>query len=54
MPLPNGRDDETELALDVHQDNARAQRAYARLGFTATGRVSDGPNGTELEMVRAL
>jgi GNAT superfamily N-acetyltransferase len=43
-----------ELALDVHQDNARAARAYARCGFVATGRVSDGPNGTELEMVRGL
>lgn len=46
--------DDTELVLDVHQDNARARRAYARLGFTPTGRVSDGPNGTELELVRAL
>ncbi|SFS17180.1 Ribosomal protein S18 acetylase RimI [Microbacterium sp. cf046] len=44
----------TELALDVHEANARAQRAYTRLGFVATGRTSDGPNGVELEMVRAL
>jgi len=43
-----------EIALDVHEDNARARRAYARLGFSATGVTSDGPNGHELEMVRAL
>lgn len=43
-----------ELALDVHQDNARAQRAYTRLGFLATGSTSLGPNGVELEMLRAL
>ena len=43
---------QSEIALDVHEDNARAQRAYARLGFTATGVTSDGPNGAELEMVR--
>ena len=45
---------QSEIALDVHEDNARAQRAYARLGFTATGVTSDGPNGAELEMVRVL
>ncbi|MET0780270.1 MAG: GNAT family N-acetyltransferase [Microbacterium sp.] len=45
---------DSELVLDVHGDNARAQRAYTRLGFTATGRTSDGPNGTEREMVRGL
>jgi GNAT superfamily N-acetyltransferase len=45
---------ERELALDVHEDNSRAQRAYARLGFTATGVTSAGPNGIELEMVRPL
>jgi ribosomal protein S18 acetylase RimI-like enzyme len=45
---------EREIALDVHEDNARAQRAYARLGFTATGVTSDAPRGTELELVRAL
>ena len=43
-----------EIALDVHEDNARARRAYARLGFTATGVTSDGPHGAELEMVRVL
>ena len=41
-----------ELALDVHQRNARAQAAYRRLGFVATGRTVRSPNGTELEMVR--
>jgi GNAT superfamily N-acetyltransferase len=45
---------EEELQLDVHEDNARARRAYARLGFVPTGRTSEGPNGVELEMVRAL
>ena len=45
---------QSEIALDVHEDNARAQRAYVRLGFTTTGVTSDGPNGAELEMVRAL
>jgi GNAT superfamily N-acetyltransferase len=45
---------QTDLVLDVHQDNVPAQRAYARLGFMATGRTSAGPNGTELEMVRGL
>lgn len=43
-----------ELALEVHEDNVRAQRAYARLGFELTGRTSHGPNGTEREMVRTL
>lgn len=49
-------DDEgmTELALEVHVDNLRAQRAYARLGFTATGRIVAGPNGKEQEMIRTL
>lgn len=43
-----------ELQLDVHADNARAQRAYTRLGFAPTGHTSVGPNGVELEMIRAL
>ena len=45
---------QSEIALDVHEDNARALRAYARLGFSTTGVTSDGPNGHELEMVRVL
>ncbi|MGA7147778.1 MAG: GNAT family N-acetyltransferase [Microbacterium sp.] len=44
----------TELVLDVHQDNARAQSAYARLGFAPTGGTIDGQNGRELEMARRL
>lgn len=43
-----------ELALDVHEDNLRAQAAYRKLGFVLTGESSQGPNGRELEMVRAL
>lgn len=43
-----------ELVLDVHQDNARAQAAYVRLGFAPTGGTIDGPNGRELEMARGL
>jgi len=46
--------DQTELALDVHADNPRAQAAYARAGFVATGATIDGPNGIENEMVRPL
>ncbi|WP_404433994.1 GNAT family N-acetyltransferase [Microbacterium lacus] len=43
-----------ELALEVHEDNLRAQAAYRKLGFVLTGEASDGANGRELEMVRAL
>jgi len=43
-----------ELALDVHEDNARAHAAYVRAGFVATGATSEGPHGVEREMVRAL
>jgi GNAT superfamily N-acetyltransferase len=41
-----------ELALDVHEDNARARAAYRRLGFVETGGWLDGPHGVEREMVR--
>lgn len=44
----------TELALDVHEDNIRAERAYLRAGFVPTGSTSQGPNGVEREMVRPL
>ena len=44
----------SELALEVHEDNLRAQAAYRKLGFVFTGEASDGANGRELEMVRAL
>jgi GNAT superfamily N-acetyltransferase len=30
------------LVLDVHVDNARARRAYLRLGFTPTGETTPG------------
>lgn len=42
------------LFLDVHEDNARARSAYARLGFAATGATILGQNGRELEMSRNL
>ncbi|QPE05821.1 GNAT family N-acetyltransferase [Microbacterium schleiferi] len=42
------------LTLDVHQNNARAQRAYARLGFAPTGVTFVSTIGPELEMRRAI
>lgn len=42
------------LYLDVHEDNARAQAAYRRLGFTPTGGTIVGQNGRELEMSKAV
>lgn len=42
------------LFLDVHEENARARAAYARLGFVATGRTIVGQNGRELEMSREI
>lgn len=42
------------LFLDVHEDNARARAAYARLGFTPTGGTIVGQNGRELEMSRRI
>lgn len=42
------------LVLDVHEDNARARSAYARLGFTATGGEIVGRNGREVEMAMPL
>ncbi|MDY0910776.1 GNAT family N-acetyltransferase [Microbacterium sp. CFBP9034] len=44
----------TELVLDVHEDNARARAAYARMGFQPTGGTIDGQNGRELEMEKRL
>lgn len=44
----------TELSLDVHVRNMRAQHAYRRLGFTPTGRTTDGPIGLELELAKRL
>ena len=43
-----------ELVLEVHEDNARAQAAYARLGFAATGERRPyplDPSRDELVMV---
>jgi GNAT superfamily N-acetyltransferase len=45
------------LRLEVHERNARAQRAYARLGFVATGERAPyplPPYGEELLMERPL
>lgn len=42
-----------ELTLDVHADNARAQSAYRKLGFVATGETFTSVIGPELVMVRA-
>ncbi|WP_231505176.1 GNAT family N-acetyltransferase [Cellulomonas sp. URHE0023] len=43
-----------ELTLDVHRDNARAQGAYRRAGFTPSGVAFTSAIGPEIEMVRAL
>ncbi|WP_223624792.1 GNAT family N-acetyltransferase [Microbacterium sp. EST19A] len=42
------------LALDVHVDNLRAQRAYRRAGYVETGLRFTGSIGPELEMSRSL
>lgn len=47
----------TELFLDVHEDNARAQALYRRRGYEATGRRQPyplNPTQQELQMRRAL
>lgn len=44
----------TTLSLDVHTDNARAQGAYRRAGFVATGETFPGPNGEEISMSRPV
>ncbi|MFI7604849.1 GNAT family N-acetyltransferase [Micromonospora sp. NPDC049366] len=46
--------DLTRARLYVHADNIRAQRAYEKIGFTATRRSVDGSLGPEIEMARAL
>jgi len=46
--------DVTELVLDVHRDNVRAQRAYRRAGFAPTGSTVIGPIGVEVDMARRL
>jgi GNAT superfamily N-acetyltransferase len=40
--------------LHVHEDNARAERFYARVGFQVTGAGFTGPHGWEREMVLPL
>ena len=46
-----------QLALEVHEDNTAARRAYLRLGFVETGERRPyplGPERDELLMVREL
>lgn len=40
----------TEVTLDVHGENSRAEAAYVRCGFTRTGEFTDGPHGREFEL----
>ena len=42
------------LTLGVHADNARAQGAYRRTGFTPSGVTFESTIGPEIEMVRPL
>jgi ribosomal protein S18 acetylase RimI-like enzyme len=47
----------TTLRLEVHEDNARAQAAYGKLGFVETGQRQPyplDPGGDELVMERSL
>ncbi len=44
----------SELMLDVHRDNHRAQGAYRRAGFEPTGETLTGPIGPELVMARPV
>lgn len=51
------RTESDRLTLHVHEDNARARRAYARRGFVLTGVTvpySLDPTANELEMVKEL
>ena len=41
------------VRLYVHADNARAQGAYAKCGFVASGREVNGALGREIEMLHA-
>jgi RimJ/RimL family protein N-acetyltransferase len=48
---------QSELVLEVHEDNARARAAYRGLGFVETGATQPyplDPTRLELEMVRPL
>jgi GNAT superfamily N-acetyltransferase len=40
----------TEVTLDVHGENPRAEAAYVRCGFARTGEFADGPHGREYEL----
>jgi RimJ/RimL family protein N-acetyltransferase len=40
----------TEVTLDVHGENPRAEAAYVRCGFERTGEFADGPHGREFEL----
>ncbi|WP_040338360.1 GNAT family N-acetyltransferase [Candidatus Blastococcus massiliensis] len=42
------------VRLHVHEDNARAERFYARCGFSLTGAGFEGPHGWEREMAMTL
>lgn len=42
------------VALWVHEDNVRAQRAYARVGFAPTGKRVLEKMGLEIEMARGV
>lgn len=44
----------TELTLEVHVDNHRAQAAYERCGFTRTGQITELENGREYVMTRPV
>ncbi|VXC19372.1 Protein N-acetyltransferase, RimJ/RimL family [Microbacterium sp. 8M] len=44
----------TELTLEVHVDNHRAQAAYERCGFTRTGEITELANGREYVMARPV
>ncbi len=44
----------TELTLEVHVDNVRAQAAYERCGFVRTGQITELEHGREYVMVRPL
>lgn len=51
------RTESSQLTLHVHEDNARARKAYERRGFTATGHTiayNLDPTKRELEMVKRL
>lgn len=57
MSTPEDWADRRGLPLEVHEDNARAQAAYRKLGFRDTGERAPyplPPGGQELVMERPL